>query len=656
MRRFVWMKKSHMRNQLALFFLILIAATVSVITLFMIIRTRHVLKEYSIEVHDRMIDQTVANIDNSLNAIDQYYQYLMTNRSVRNGLLNREFGIDPDTYDSVQDLRNLMFSLITTNEELKSALYISHRGNIVSRLSGISYPEFFQMPEFLERPSVQAIFRNPEKEMWFVGDTVETDSIYYLRGIRAIEGGDVAGILCFLIDDKLLLNQISHLSAGEGGVYLCDSTGYIFLHSNPQAEGVFSSLGSELFSSGNPFTIESDGILYIGQPTINSWFVISEIPTESLYSNIDLIIKWGIIISVVSLLLGALFSFFITTEYTKDLTTLVNAMATSSRGNLETISLHGSNIEFQSLAANYNFMIKNLDKLTFNLKREIKDKTEVENKLRNLNETLEIKVNERTTQLEESLASLKETQRHLIEKEKMASLGSLVAGVAHEINTPLGVCITAISHQSAITGEIHESFHLEKALGKKAFETYLEKSLSLSRIITTNLERVNQLVRNFKMVSVDQTHELIQTIDIKDYIESIMISLSPAMKGTETICDCPSGIKMTSYPGYLGQILTNLVMNSQSHGFEGIEKREIHLSVEKEGEKLKILYRDNGRGMDEETRKRVFEPFYTTARFSGGTGLGMHIVYNLINQQLNGSISCTSSPGNGVVFTIEIPL
>ncbi len=656
MRRFVWMKKSHMRNQLALFFLILITATVSIITSFMIIRTRNLLKDYSIDVHSRMIDQTVANIDKSLNTIDHFYQYLLTNRSVRSGLFNSKFGVDPETYDSVQDLRSLMFSLITTNDELESALYISHEGNVVASLSGIIYPDFFQLPRFLEIPSVQGIFRNPEKEVWFVGDTVTTDSIYYLRGIRAIEGGSVLGILCFLIDDNLLLNQISHLSANEGGVSLCDETGYVFLHSNSENEGVFSPLDSELLSRGEPFTVEIDGILYIGQPTINSWFVISEIPTESLYSSIDVIIKWGVLISIVSLLLGALFSFFITTEYTKDLTTLVNAMAISSKGNLESISIHGSNLEFQSLAATYNLMIKNLDKLTINLKREISNKTEIENELLNLNETLESKVNERTVQLEESLKILKETQGHLIEKEKMASLGYLVAGVAHEINTPLGVCITAISHQSTITEEIHQAFINKKGIGVQTFETYLEKSGSLSGIITTNLDRVDRLIRNFKMVSVDQTHEVIKSFNIKDYLEGIMVSLSPEMKGTETFYNGPSDLIIRTYPGYLAQIMTNLVMNSQTHGFKGIEKREIHISVEKDDDKFKILYRDNGCGMDEEVKSRIFEPFYTTARFTGGTGLGMHIVYNLINHQLKGHISCESSPGKGVLFTVVIPL
>lgn len=648
------MNKIRMRNQLVLLFLGLIILTVSTISIFLINRTRYLLEESSTEVHSRVVKQTAANINSSISSIDNYYQFVLSNRTVLKGLLDEDFGSNSETYDAVIDLKDLMFSLIKSNEGLESALYISKQGTVVVSSGGFFYPDFFQSSLFNQNPYIQDIYSNPSVESWYVDDTLETGSIYYLRGIRNPFGGDTLGVLSFLLKDSFFLDEISSLSSREGGFYICDNQGYIFLHSNPEKTGSYVSLDLKYIERQEPFIIEKGETLFVGYPTENSWFVISEIPKDTLYKDLEKITRWGILISFAFIFFGSFLSLYIANVYTGDLTVLVEAMGKSSPGNLEAISINGSNREIQSLALTYNSMIDKLNKLTVDLKDEIVDKTKVEQALRLLNETLETKVSERTAQLEESLETLKETQTSLIEREKMASLGSLVAGVAHEINTPVGVCITASSHHDSITADINKAFS-EKSLTMSAFSSYLEKSKSISSIINTNLGRVATLIRSFKKVSVDQILESKQTIGIKEYIQNIMVSLSPEIKNTDIDIICSDTLILTTYPGALAQIFTNLVMNSQIHGFTNGHRGEIQITIEEKADIINFVYRDNGAGMDEETSKHIFEPFFTTKRAQGGTGLGMHIVYNLVTQQLQGQITCTSIPGFGTTFTLVIP-
>jgi PAS domain S-box-containing protein len=259
--------------------------------------------------------------------------------------------------------------------------------------------------------------------------------------------------------------------------------------------------------------------------------------------------------------------------------------------------------------------------------------------------------------LQESLEFIKKTQQHLVESEKMASLGGLVAGVAHEINTPVGVGVTASSFLEDKTKLFGEKVK-NNDLKRSDLEKYLGVATEASSIIHKNLNRAADLIKSFKQVAVDQSGEVKRTFKLKQYTDELFISLRPKLKRTshKVQVHCPDDLAIDSFPGAFSQIITNFVINSLSHGFEKKEEGLISLDIWQEGEELFITYKDNGKGMDEATLKKIFDPFFTTTRGFGGTGLGMHIVYNLVTITLGGQITCQSSLGNGAQFSIKVPL
>ncbi|MBF0422254.1 MAG: DUF3365 domain-containing protein [Magnetococcales bacterium] len=293
----------------------------------------------------------------------------------------------------------------------------------------------------------------------------------------------------------------------------------------------------------------------------------------------------------------------------------------------------------------------------------INTQKELEDKLRSTNDTLitmnldlEKRVFERTRKLEDSLASLKKLQNELIETGKMAALGGLVAGVAHEINTPIGIGITAASLLMDRTSKAMNDYH-SGLLNGTAMDDYFQVANESSRMIFSNLTRTAELVKSFKQVAVDQVSQDRRVVHLHEYIEEFLLSLLPYTKKSRHVIkvECPADIQFDSYPGALAQIITNLIINSLVHGFEEIEFGSINLSISEENARIRIHYFDNGKGIDPDILKVLFHPFTTTKRGRGGFGLGMHIVYNLVTQSLGGSIRCESIPGNGVNFFIELP-
>lgn len=279
------------------------------------------------------------------------------------------------------------------------------------------------------------------------------------------------------------------------------------------------------------------------------------------------------------------------------------------------------------------------------------------------NKTLEERVVERTEQLAQAneelvlmLDTLKRTQTQLIQSEKMSALGNLVAGVAHEINTPIGISVTAVSHLSEKTAEITESFHNNQII-RSELEKYLELGREMCNIILINLDRAANLIRSFKQVAADQSSEVKRVFNVRAYIKEILLSLQPKLKNTkhQIRVDCPDDLEIESYPGALSQIITNLIMNSLVHAFGEDDSGLITLAVKREQSMVVFCYSDNGKGINSENLEKIFTPFFTTMRGKGGTGLGLHIVYNIVTQTLHGTIDCQSEPNQGTTFIISFP-
>jgi two-component system sensor histidine kinase TtrS len=250
---------------------------------------------------------------------------------------------------------------------------------------------------------------------------------------------------------------------------------------------------------------------------------------------------------------------------------------------------------------------------------------------------------------------LKETQNELVQTEKMASLGRLVAGIAHEVNTPIGIGVTAASHLKKEISDFNKEYK-DESLTQSSFESFIDTSVQSSDIILSNLERAAHMIQNFKQVSVDQSSDMTREFFLKDYLESVVINLKPTLKqhAHEINIDCPETLMISSTPGVFYQIFSNLIMNSVIHGFEDKEKGQISITVHTTKDGIEIVYKDDGKGIGKEGLKKIFDPFYTTKRSSGGSGLGTHIIYNLVTQKLKGQITAQSHEGKDMIFIMNI--
>jgi signal transduction histidine kinase len=251
---------------------------------------------------------------------------------------------------------------------------------------------------------------------------------------------------------------------------------------------------------------------------------------------------------------------------------------------------------------------------------------------------------------------MNELQSKLVEAEKASSLGSLVAGVAHEINTPIGIGVTSITFLEEQLQRI-EKLYFSGAVKKSDLEHFISSGKEAVASTLNNLRRAAELIRSFKQVAVDQTSGEKRSFNVKEYIDEILLSLKPKYKRTDHKVEVTGKDDMvvTNFPGALMQVITNLVMNSLLHGFEDVATGTILISVDAQGTDAVILYTDDGCGMNAEVKEKIFNPFFTTKKGEGGSGLGMHIVDKLVTGRMEGSIECESSPGKGVRFKIIIP-
>lgn len=268
-----------------------------------------------------------------------------------------------------------------------------------------------------------------------------------------------------------------------------------------------------------------------------------------------------------------------------------------------------------------------------------------EQQLIELNSTLDEKVQERTAQLEETLQKLRDTQLKLIENEKMSALGSLVAGVAHEVNTPLGIAITASSIINDSLVLLSSSLANEK-LTKTMLNQQISTQSDAMPMLVSNLQRAKSLIDNFKSMASDQSDISAEVIALAQYYKKLVLTLNSVLKkkavSVEVLCDGDDVIN--TLPGYHAQLITNLIANSIEHGFNGNNNNKIVISItRKNKQQLRVSYQDNGKGINVCDFEKVLEPFFTTSRHLGSTGLGLSIVYNIVVQQLKGDFKLIES-------------
>lgn len=276
---------------------------------------------------------------------------------------------------------------------------------------------------------------------------------------------------------------------------------------------------------------------------------------------------------------------------------------------------------------------------------------------RERSETLRGDVEAYARELEGTLAHLRETQDDLVEARRMAALARMVAGMAHEINTPVGIALTAVTHLEDCFGSLRQaaaSGHLRRS----ELDHFLANGGESVALARANVQRAAELVRSFKRVAVDESSEVRRPFDLAGYLAQIIVSLRPLLKHLPhpVRVDCPAGITLDSYPGALAQVLSNLMVNAVEHAFPPGRSGTLAIDCRRDGNVAEIVVRDDGCGIPPADQAHLFEPFFTTRGQAGGSGLGLHIVFNLVSKVLKGTVACASTVGQGTAFTLRLPL
>jgi len=355
------------------------------------------------------------------------------------------------------------------------------------------------------------------------------------------------------------------------------------------------------------------------------------------------IISYSLLFPLVAVL-AVLLSYWLQHIISKPILQLAHVIGRASKEQDFSLRAHSSEKnEIDKLSQDFNALLETVQ--LANTRRDT-----AEHELMQAHDQLEEKVEERTQ-------ALKASQHQLVQSEKMAALGGLVAGVAHEINTPVGVGVTAASHLNDELILIEQHF-LDNTLGKRDLQAFLTSGQETCDVLLKNMLRASDLVKSFKQVAVDQSCGEKRTFDLKEYLREILLSLHPITKKTphQIHLYCPDHLEITSYPGAISQIITNFITNSLVHGFPDNTAGNIQIDITQDKQHVHLHYRDNGIGIPKAKIMKIYEPFFTTNRGSGSTGLGMHIVSGLVLNTLQGSIICNSDVGAGVLFQIEFPI
>lgn len=379
---------------------------------------------------------------------------------------------------------------------------------------------------------------------------------------------------------------------------------------------------------------------------------------EELSKYVQSRILFDLLIAVIALLCAYFISRLLQRRFTAPIETLLTTVQKVTKEKNYSVRMPLTDIEeLQMLGRAVNNMLERIE-------QQINKLQQAEQEIRQLNQGLEAKINERTLALKSSnqdllntLETLHQYQNQIVETEKMASLGQMVAGVAHEVNTPIGLGVTASTLMQDKLTDIQKAFD-EKKLTSNQLAKFLSESKENLGIIYRNLERAASLIRSFKQVAVDQSNENRRQFNMLQLMNEVLLSLRPNLKKTQhqVLIDCDPHLEIDSKPGPINQILINLIMNSLIHAFEHTDHGTISITVKVEQNRCQVHYKDNGSGVPENIKKRIFDPFVTTKRGEGGSGLGMHLVYNLVTQALNGKISLESALGEGVDILFDFPV
>jgi signal transduction histidine kinase len=456
------------------------------------------------------------------------------------------------------------------------------------------------------------------------------------------------------------LLQISHIasSADDMDFWIIDGGGEVVADTGiPSAHGlnlrnnpvVKAGLAQEMTAESMVFKEET----YQSGASFSQkleWLFVSRVPAGLNNRRIRETVGLILIAFIASPLIGLVLAPFLARGMTAALTPVINRARLIASGAPLGAWPRGNVVEFNQLSSDLEAMSQSLQQRQLELKE--------------LNEKLEARVEGRTkdlaianTELTETLSTLNRAQGELVHFEKMAALGRLVAGVAHELNTPIGVGRMAVSTMRDTVQDLEK--RMAAGLRKSDLASIIEHLLAGSEMAEKNMIRAAELIASFKQVAVDRTTSNRRRFQLLEVVDEVILTLTPVIKqkSINVERDIPETIYFESYPGDLGQVLTNLIDNAIKHAFDGRDTGAIQISATRLDEaSVRLTVTDNGKGMDAHIVDKIFDPFFTTKMGQGGTGLGMHVTYNAVVSILGGAIEVDSQPETGSTFRIDLPL
>ncbi len=369
-----------------------------------------------------------------------------------------------------------------------------------------------------------------------------------------------------------------------------------------------------------------------------------KLPTKTVHQQAQEHFLQNLLLHTTGLLAIFLFTIFLVKRYLSNPLTEITEGMQSVIDDAYRHELNGLGGEFRKPAQIFNTMSHKIS----NQQDELKEMVD----------SLDHRVKQRTMELDAKIKELTLTRNELIQSEKMASLGRLVAGFAHEINTPIGVANSAASYLEENTQSLQKLVSRDE-VSEEELEACIGPMSESAQLVQSNIKRASQLISSFKRTAIDQSNEERHLFNVREAIHDVVSSLHNKFKRTsiKITINCSDTFSTYGNPGELEQLITNLMVNSLIHGFDNGEKAgEITIDAYQEDQQFTLVYHDNGAGMESEQLNHIFEPFFTTNRQFGGSGLGLYICYNLVVSQLKGTIGCESHSGTGTTFNIHFPL
>ena len=598
--------------------------------------------------------------------LDQSHRYI--------NLLLKQLDTHIDEIIKSEDLRILIDGDGLTSPTIKELLKAKNQSTVISSLVLVNLNEEEEsvlittgenrykylkndiIKNFLNSQQAILLKENHSRILWLgTPPTGINDAIPSMWTYRYFKTEEAEYIIAASIDREELLSFLASISASSrSDVLLISSDNSIYPYNNDFFDYSFAAKALSRSVQGRfnilyderetPDGIEKLMIQFYSDPTYFYNLIVLS-PQRTLLRGFESIVQTTtltlFILAVSSITLGSILVYFIN----KRINTFILAVYDIAKGKYK-ITLPTSRVQVQEDLI--------LTSAILEMAEEIEKSRNV---LKYANENLEQSVQERTAELKKSINELHMTRQSLLHSEKMAGLGRQGAKIAHEMSNPLSVAITASSHLASTVKEINRKFE-EGKLTKSDFLSLSSIAGEVSEIIQRNLKHASMMTKGFKDFASDQSREERRTIRIKHYIEEIIKGFSYKLKKTSYVLElnCDEELEILTDPSIIYQTFTNLINNSILHGFEGRETGLINIQIESIDDQIKIIYKDDGKGISSENITQLYKPFFTTKADKGGTGLGLNIIKDLIEIELDGSIECTSTLGEGTQFVITFPI